>query len=198
MTQTIKHRIILALIVCSILSGAKTLACDCALPTTEYAVEKSKAVFSGEVVGFEYRKDIPNQFMDEKVKESGKVIEYETLVVKVRVNQWWKGKPPTEVYLLTVSTRNADGTSTHNSCDYTFHKGETYLIFATQFNTKKENEYRTGSCSRTRKLSVADDDLKILGEGKKPSENKDKPNKSMDVRAKQLLCMKALVKPEVA
>jgi hypothetical protein len=36
-------------------------------------------------------------------------------------------------------------------------------------------------------MSAADDDLKILGEGKKPSENKDEPNKSLDVRQKQLL-----------
>ncbi len=187
MTQTIKHRIILALLICSIFGAAKTLACDCPSVTTEQAIDKSKAVFSGEVVAFEYRKGIPNWSMDERAKETGKVIEYETLVVKVRVNQWWKGEPPTEVYLLTRSTRNADGTSLGNSCDFTFDEGETYLIFATKHNTKDENEYRTGICSRTRKLSSADNDLKILGESKKPSENNDEPKKSMDGRAKQLL-----------
>ncbi len=187
MTQTIKHKIIFTLLVCSLIGATKTLACDCPLLRTEQAVEQSKAVYSGEVVGFEYRKDLPNRFMDEQAKETGKVIDYETLVVKVRVSQWWKGEPPTEVYLLTSSTRNADGTSTQSSCDYTFYKGETYLIFATKFNTKKENEYRTSDCLRTRKMSAADDDLKILGEGKKPSENKDEPNKSLDVRQKQLL-----------
>ena len=187
MTQTIKHRIILALFICSIFGATKTLACDCPLLSTEQAVDKSKAVYSGEGVGFEYRKGIPNWSMDEQAKEIGKVIEYETLVIRVRVNQWWKGEPPTEVYLLTSSTRNADGTSLHNSCDYTFHKGETYLIFATQFNTKKDNEYRTSDCLGTRKLSAADNDLKILGEGKKPLENKDEPNKSMYVRRKKPL-----------
>ena len=124
--------------------------------------------------------------MDERAKETGKVIEYETLVVKVRINQWWKGEPLTEVYLLTSSTRNADGTSLHNSCDFTFHKGEIYLIFATKYSSKDENEYRTGYCSRTRKLSSADDDLKVLGEGKKPSKNKDEPNKFKERRRKQL------------
>ncbi len=181
MVQTIKHKIIFTLLVWLLIGATKTFACDCPLLTTEKAVEKSKAVFSGEVVGFEYRKGIPNWSMDEQAKETGKVIEYETLVVKVRVNQWWKGEPPTEVYLLTSSTRNADGSSLRDSCDFTFHKGETYLIFATQFNTKKENEYRTSDCLRTRKLSAADDDLKILGEGKESVENKDKPNKLMDV-----------------
>ena len=164
----------------------KTFACDCPLLTTEQAVEQSKAVFSGEVVDFEYRKDIPNQFMDEQAKETGKTIDYETLVVKVRVNQWWKGKPPSEIYILTSKTRDSDGTSTESSCGYTFNKGGTYLIFATKYNTKKANEYPTSDCLRTRKLSSADKDLKILGEGKKPSENKDDPNKSMDMRTKLL------------
>ncbi|MCU1287975.1 MAG: hypothetical protein JWN60_204 [Acidobacteria bacterium] len=184
MTQKNKRTIILALLIFSLFGTTKLFACDCPLLTTEQAVERSKAVFSGEVVGFEYRKDIPNQFMDEQAKENDKATDYETLVVKVRVNQWWKGEPPTEVYFLTSSTRNADGTSTRNSCDYTFYKGETYLIFATQFNTKKENEYRTSDCLRTRSLSSADKDLKILGEGKKPLENKGEPTKSMDVRAR--------------
>src|SRR5687767_7901276 len=101
MTQTIKHRIILALLICSIFGVTKTIACDCPSLTTEQAVDKSKAVFSGEVVSFEYRKGIPNSSMDELAKETGNVIEYETLVIKVRITQWWKGEPPTEVYLLT-------------------------------------------------------------------------------------------------
>jgi hypothetical protein len=52
-----------------LLFGAmKTFACDCAMLTTEQAIDQSKAVFSGEVLGFEYRKGIPNQFMDEQEK----------------------------------------------------------------------------------------------------------------------------------
>ncbi len=183
MIQTIKRKIILMLFVCSLFGATKILACDCPGLTTEQAVEKSKAVFSGEVIGFEYRKGIPNWFMDEQAKQTGKAIDYETLVVKVRVKQWWKGDAPTEIYLLTDSTRNADNSSLRSSCDYTFHKGETYLIFA----TGKENDYRTSNCQRTRKLTEAKDDLNILGEGKEPLENKDEPNKSMDVRQKQRL-----------
>ena len=173
------------LFVCSLFGATRTLACDCPRLTTEQAIEESKAVFSGEVIGFEYHKGIPNWSMDESAKRTGKVIDYETLVVKVRVKQWWKGETPTEIYLLTNTTRDTDGSLTQSSCDFTFDKGETYLIFATKFNTKKENEYRKGYCSRTRELSAADDDLKILGEGKKPTEDKDEPNNSMDVRAKQ-------------
>jgi hypothetical protein len=171
MIQSIKHKLILTLVICLFWSATEILACDCPLLTTEQAVKQSNAVFSGEVVGFEYRKGIPNWFMDEQAKQTGKAIDYETLVVKILVKQWWKGDAPTEIYLLTGSTKNADGTSSHSSCGYTFHKGGTYLIFA----AGKENEYRTSDCLRTRKLTEAKDDLKILGEGKKPVENKDEP-----------------------
>ena len=171
------------LFVCSLFGATKILACDCPGMTTEQSIEKSKAVFSGEVIGFEYHKGIPNWSMDESAKRTGKVIDYETLVVKVRVRQWWKGETPMEIYLLTNTTRDADGSLTQSSCDFTFQKGETYLIFA----AGKENDYRTSNCQRTRKLTEAKDDLNILGEGKAPLENKDEPNKSMDVRQKQRL-----------
>jgi len=59
MALSIKHKIIFTLLVCSLFSATKTLACDCPLLTSEQAVEQSKAVFSGEVIGFEYRKGIP-------------------------------------------------------------------------------------------------------------------------------------------
>lgn len=182
MTQIIKHKIILTILVFSLIGATKVLACDCPGQTTKQAIEKSKAVFSGEVLDFEYRKGIPNWSMDEQAKRTGKAISYETLVVKVRVKQWWKGEVPTEIYLLTDRTRNADGSSSRSSCDYTFRKGETYLIFA----TGKENDYRTSSCARTRKMTEAEDDLKILGEGKESLGNKDEPNKLLDVSAKQL------------
>ncbi|MBA2606499.1 MAG: hypothetical protein H0U96_06490 [Acidobacteria bacterium] len=45
---------------------------------------------------------------------------------------------------------------------------------------------------RTRQLTKAEEDLKILGEGKEPVENKDEPNKLLDVRAKQRLCYRVV------
>ena len=134
-------------------------------------------VFAGKVVGFEYRKGVPNEFMQSKG------IDYETKVVKFQVGQWWKGETPREIFLVTDETRNADGTASNSSCNYDFKEGESYLVFA----YGKENELRTNSCSRTQPLNKADEYLKILGEGKEPLENNDEPNKSMDVRAKQRL-----------
>ncbi len=126
-------------------------------------------VFSGKVVGFEYCKDIPNQFMESRKKDSGEQIDYETKVIKFQVERWWKGEATTEVFLVTSSTRNADGTSSRSSCDYNFTDGESYLIYA----FGKGSELRTNFCSRTRPLTKAGEDLKILGEGKEPVEKKD-------------------------
>ena len=81
---------------------------------------------------------------------------------------------------MSSNTRNSDGTLTEASCDYPFYKGETFLIFATKFNTKNENEYRTSDCLRTKKLSAADDDLEILGEGEKAVENTEESVNSLD------------------
>ncbi|HEV2707683.1 MAG TPA: hypothetical protein VGV59_17325 [Pyrinomonadaceae bacterium] len=148
-------------------------ACDCALISTEDAVNKSGMVFSGKVVGFEYRKGIPNEFMTTQGKEDASQTDYETLVVKIQVEQWWKGDVPAEVVLLTSTTKNADGTMSVSSCDYHFRQGESYLIFA----VGKEDAYRTSDCLRTKKLAQAEEELKILGEGKEPVEKKDEPDR---------------------
>jgi hypothetical protein len=168
----IKHKIIGVFIICLFCSVTSIFACRCVITPTEDHIKNSTIIFSGKVVGFEYRKGIPNNFMDEQAKATGKFIDYETLVVKVQVKQWWKGDAPKEIFLVTNETKNADGTNSWSSCDFHFLEDETYLIFA----DKKGNEYRTSSCSGTRKLGEAEKELKILGEGKKPIEIKDKPN----------------------
>jgi len=173
MTHLIKYKIIVFVAIWLFCNAASIFACGCLGITTEKAIKKSSAVFSGKVVGFEYRKGIPNEFMDEQSKETRKkLVDYETLVVKIQVEQWWKGDVPMEIFLLTAETREADGTMTISSCDYFFSKDESYLIFA----GGKGNEYRTRACSRTQKLTQAEKDLKILGEGKKPIENRAEPS----------------------
>lgn len=81
-----------------------------------------------------------------------------------------------EVFLVTYSTRDANGTSMRPSCDYNLKEGESYLIYA----SGKQNKLRTNHCMRTRRLTKADEDLKRLGEGKEPVEMKDKPNKPLN------------------
>jgi hypothetical protein len=177
-----KRKIIIAFVICLFLSGTKVFACECSILSTESAVEKSTLVFSGKVVSFEYRKGIANPFMELIEKQTGKRVDYETMVVKFQVERWWKGEAPSEIFLVTTRTKNADGTSSSSSCDYDFKEHESYLIYA----TGEKRELRTNFCMRTRQLTKAEEDLKILGEGKEPVENKDEPNKSLDVRAKQL------------
>ncbi len=136
-------------------------------------------VFAGKVVGFEYRKGIPNQYMESRIKDSGKHIDWETLVVKFQVERWWKGEAALEIFLVTDETKNSDGTVTNSSCNYKFKEGESYLVYA----YGKESELRTNVCSGTGALAEAKEVLEILGEGKEPVEKKDEPNKLLDVRA---------------
>ncbi len=173
MAYLTKHKITLALIIC-LLGSFKTIsACDCRSISTEDAIKQSGIVFSGKVIGFEYRKGIPDLFMDRQAKETGKQIDYETRVVKVEVEQWWKGNVPTEIFLVTRSTKSVLGTSRW-SCDYNFLQDESYLIFATG------DEHRANLCSKIQKLSKAGEDLNILGEGQKPIKSTDGPNKPPD------------------
>jgi hypothetical protein len=167
-----RRNITAALVFCLLFGAAKVFACDCALLSTEDAVKKSAFVFSGKVVGSEYRKGIPNSMMDFLEKASGTAVEYETLVLKFRVEKVWKGDAPEELFLLTSRTRNADGTSTVSSCNYEFAGSETYLIYA----MGKEEALRTGVCMGTKLLKEAQEDLKILGEGKAPTEKRNTVN----------------------
>lgn len=184
-----KQRIVILFVICLLLSATEVFACRCISSPDEsvgdavkYASEKSTMIFAGKVVGFEYRKGIPNRYMESLKKDLGKQIDYETMVVKFQVERWWKGEATTEVFLVTDETKNSDGTGSNSSCDYHFKEGESYLVYA----DGKENELRTHACTRTRLLNKTED-IKILGEGKEPVQKKDKPNNSTDARTKQQL-----------
>lgn len=166
MWNSLKHKIIGAFIIYLFCGVTSVFACRCIATSTEDTIKNSSIVLSGKIIGFEYRKGIPNQFMDKQAKLTGNSVDYETLVVKVRVEQTWKSDTPREIFLLTSETRNADGTFSSSTCDFHFLKDKTYLIFA----SGKENEYQTSKCSGTQELDQAEKDLKILGEGKKPIE----------------------------
>ena len=181
------QKIVISFVICILLSATEVFACGCVSSPDEsvsdavkYATEKSTMIFAGKVVGFEYRNGIPNEYIESREKETGKHVDYETKIVRFQVERWWKGEAATEVFLVTDETKNSDGTATGSSCDYHFKESESYLVYA----YGKENELRTHACTRTRLLNKTED-VKILGEGKEPVENKGEPNNSMDVRAKQ-------------
>ena len=108
----------------SILSFAvvSIFACGCGgVPgqTIEKAVvgafNMSNVVFQGKVIDFEYRKGIRNEFMSNNLDAAGRPIGYKTMVVKFKVESWWKGSLASEVLLVTEQTRNDDGTSSSTS-----------------------------------------------------------------------------------
>jgi hypothetical protein len=179
-----KQKTVVSVVICLLLSAIKVFACGCAQSSTatledvvKYSVKNSTMVFAGKVVGFEYRKGIPNEHMQSRH------VDYETKVVRFQVEWWWKGETPREIFLITDETRNADGTGSNSGCNYNFKEAESYLVFA----YGKENELRTDSCSGTQPWNTAIEYLKILGEGKEPLKKKDESNKSSRVRQKHLV-----------
>jgi hypothetical protein len=148
-------------------NAAATFACLCdGKDSIEAAFNKADAVFVGSFVSAEYRKGIANQFREMEAEIDGRKIEYEVLVVRFQVINWWRGAatPAHEIILVTDQTRAADGTESFSDCDYVFKKGRKYLIYA----YGKPDELGTDACSRTAELKRAKKDLSVLGKGKSP------------------------------
>ncbi len=121
------------------------LACSC--PTIGLTIEQkingqldsAKAVFSGKVV------EIVNKSQNRD------------LIVKIKVEEFWKGNLPEEII---IETDRSDA-----ACGYPFVSGKSYLIFA---YVSDENILTTGLCLPNREISKAEEELKILGKGKEP------------------------------
>lgn len=157
---------VLPFVIIFFLVGASSASgCLCAgTRSVEEELREASAIFSGKFVAAEYRKGIVNEFRRLEEEIFGKKVNYETLVLKFQVERWWKGKPVGEVILVTNQTRDPDGTEHILGCEYPFKVGERYLVYA----YGSENELGTSTCSRTRKLNKAKEDLKVLGKGKEP------------------------------
>jgi hypothetical protein len=91
---------------------------------------------------------------------SGKVIGRTATKIRFKVQMWWKGARYSEISLYSDS-------KVITSCDISFKSGETYLIYA--FTSSPGNKLETNLCAGTKKLTSADEDLKILGRGKPPT-----------------------------
>ena len=93
---------------------------------------------------------------------SGKVVKVaddgnRNLVVEFIVHRIWKGR---RTRSITVRTPR-DGAT----CGFRFIEGGNYLVYATG-----EVELWTNSCTRTRDIRSATEDLKVLGKGEKPKQ----------------------------
>lgn len=136
---------LLGIAVCLIFVTEVGLACTCELPragmTTKQAVsqarDKSKAVFSGEVV---------------EVIQNPQVFYVE---VRFKVENSWKQVRTDE---LIIRTGRGGG-----DCGYNFEVGQRYLVYA---YGSDETRLETNICQRTRRLADAGEDLRLLGKGR--------------------------------
>ena len=137
-----------------ILSSNEVFACSCIPSSDEPLAEQVKkakidadAVFTGKVL----------QITEHP--EDGYIS------VKLEIMNLWKGNYSKEIM---VSTGLNDG-----NCRYYFKTGETYLVYAYSTNMYSSPDIlETTMCSRTRSLSGAKADIKILGKSKNFKKNK--------------------------
>ncbi len=126
-------------------------ACSCAYPDSVKAeLDRKTAVFTGKVI------DIVEEKQSIALNSSADPIK-----VLFEVNESWKGVNSSQTI---VRTARDDA-----SCGYEFEKNKEYIVYAYGDNDNLE----TGYCERTTLLSDASEDLEILGQGKKPTEEVD-------------------------
>ncbi|MGG0174700.1 hypothetical protein [Gottfriedia acidiceleris] len=127
-----------------------TFACSCVKEqTVQKEFSQSKAVFSGEVIDIKTTK-----FSNPNYKK-----------VLFEVSKTWKGISSSQVIIKTGQG--------HGDCGIDFIKGQNYLVYARASKMYGENSQSltTTICDSTKEFSLAQKDLTILGEGKKPIKN---------------------------
>jgi len=127
-----------------------TFACSCVKEqTVQKEFSQSKAVFSGKVIDIKTTK-----FSNPNYKK-----------VLFEVSNTWKGISSSQVI---IKTGQGDG-----DCGIKFIKGQNYLVYASASTMYGENSQTLTStmCDSTKEFSLAQKDLTILGEGKKPTNN---------------------------
>lgn len=124
-------------------------ACSCAdLQPVEEELASSKAVFTGSVIE-----------INEVLQPNGTM----KRDVLFEVEQSWKGINQSQV-MITTGSGGGD-------CGYDFEQGQKYLVYASNSSMYgNDNDLITNICSRTNEISLAQEDLSILGEGAPPSE----------------------------
>ena len=90
---------------------------------------------------------------------TGEVVALDALRVTLKVEKLWKGNLGDEVVMPTGARKNDDGTYSVSSCDYTFARGEKYLIFA--YGDSAET-MRARACTRTKALGRAGPEVEEL------------------------------------
>ncbi|WP_409344739.1 hypothetical protein [Paenibacillus sp. MBLB4367] len=119
-------------------------ACSCAGPlSVQQELQSKTAVFSGKAVSVNVQKGLLRSSAD-------------PVAVTLEVDRVWKGEIGRKQTVYTAM----DGAS----CGFKFETGREYVIYAHSGNDKLE----TSICSRTKLLSAAAEDSKLLGAGQPP------------------------------
>lgn len=167
-------KVLAAAVLAFVFGSTSAWACMCAYVQAPVEVlvmgqlETSSAVFSGKVVGYEFRKGLVTDF-DGPPLTVEEASEREVKLVRFKVDRWWKMALPAEVLLTTEDWRRPakEGEipiSLWSGCQLPLIEGESYLVYAS--GTADTLRYR--ACSRTASLAKAAEDLKVLGKGKRP------------------------------
>lgn len=127
-------------------------ACKCKLPTVEEAKEGSVAIFEGRVTKVE----------DEPAVENGPPPGKRITFALVRT---WKSLEDQEVVTLRTNESSA-------ACGYTFEPDTSYLVYA----GGEPGALSATTCSRTRPMSEASEDMGALGAGITPVKVEAKPD----------------------
>ena len=122
-----------------IFQATSAYACSCLPRTPQQSFASAQAVFAGRVI------DVVQPNPDSEVR------------VIFEVSRIWKGQKRPRIVVMTSSSSA--------SCGYSFQKREQYLVYA----SRQESQLETGLCSGTKPLSMAQEDLAVLGRGETPS-----------------------------
>jgi hypothetical protein len=188
MKKLSRKHILLGSVLLLFFGTAPVLACMCpyargpVADQVKWAREGSTTVFSGKVVGVEYRKGILYDTAGRPTEENPE--DRETKLVRIQVDRWWKMALPDEIFLITDQWRLIEGpvesppsgnvlslplrSRTLIGCGIPFVMNQTYLVYA--HGDADRLQFR--ACSRTTFIERAGDDLPILGPGKKPKKSK--------------------------
>ena len=141
-----RHAFIFVPLLFAMASPASVQACTCfcknhGVDDPKEMERESKAVFVGEVIAM-------HDATPEEMRHGSDEFEWE-----MRVERYWKGIKTQQIFI------SAHGVAMHGCCDIALEMGNKYLVYVVG------KEMRT-SCTRTKLLEQAADDLKALGPGK--------------------------------
>ena len=139
-------RVLLAFAVVLVASSREAAACMCvgsAEPKSDAQITREVKDELGKAVGV----------------FTGRVVERDELTVTFEVDAVWKGEiGPTHI-MSTGAVASPDGTISMTSCDFSFARGRSYLVFA--FG-KSLVEAKATSCTRTSEMRYALETLPVL------------------------------------